>query len=339
VSDPREEAASSGDLLVLPTSDGVAQARAELAGYVDPTPLVRSELLSRALSADVWIKNETVSPVASFKLRGAIVALLRTSDLRGAVTSSTGNHGQGVALAARMLGVPSHVFLPDEPNPVKRRMIAAFGATIHTGGHDLDAAKETAIAFASEESLRFVDDGESLDLMEGAGTVGAEIAAELDRIDVVYVPMGSGTLATGVAAAMSRRHPDARLVAVQAAGAPAMAESFRSARLTERPVSTVADGLICRVPARRALAGVLSLVDDVTTIPDRTLLMALRTMLTDAHVLTEPAGAAALAGAWAHRASLVGRTVVLVASGANVTAEVLGAALAGPGLADGEDEG
>lgn len=335
----REEGASSGDLLALPTADGVARARAELAEYLDPTPLVRSELVSRALSADVWIKNETVPPIASFKFRGAIVALSRTRDLRGAVTSSTGNHGQGVALAARTLGVPAHVFLPDDPNPAKRRMIAAFGATIHVGGHDLDAAKGTAMDFAAREGLRFVDDGESLDLMEGAGTVGAEFAAALEHIDVVYVPMGSGTLATGVAAAMSRPHPDARVVAVQAAGAPAMAESFRRGRPVERPASTVADGLICRVPARRALAGVLALVDEVVTVPDRTLLMALRTMLTDAHLLTEPAGAAALAGAWADRTHLVDRTIVLVASGANATAEIVSQALAGPGLADGEGGG
>jgi threonine dehydratase len=327
---PRPRAA-----LRLPHLTGIERARAALRPHLLETPLVRSELLSRALAADVWLKNETVSPIASFKLRGAFTALLRAREAGvtvEAVTSSTGNHGQGVAYAARAVGVAAHVFLPEGANPVKRRMIEALGATIHEGGVDLDEAKTDAQRFAAARGLLFVDDGESLDVMEGAGSVGMEVADRLPEIDVLFVPMGSGTLAVGCAVALKGLQPRARVVAVQSSGSPAMVESFRERRAVERAIDTIADGLVCRVPARLALEGLWTWIDDAVSVPDSMLLQALRTLVEHAHVLVEPAGAASLAAAWAGRSDLRGRRVVLVLTGANVTIEVLDAALSAPAL-------
>ncbi len=312
----------------LPALPGIIRARRQLRPYLEETPLVRSELLSRALGAEVWLKNETVGPIASFKLRGALTHLLRVDTLRGAVTSSTGNHGQGVAYAARLLGVPAHIFLPARNNPVKRAMIRAFGATLHEVGDDIDAAKDAARDYAAGHGLEFVDDGESLAMMEGAGTVGLECAERLDRIDWMFVPMGAATLVGGTAAALKALHPAARIVAVQAKGAPAMVESFHARRPVEAPIDTVADGLACRVPARRALAALWALVDDAMTVGDDAMLAALRSTAECAHVLVEPAGAAALAAAWQRRDSLRAARVVLVLSGANVPSDVLREALA-----------
>jgi threonine dehydratase len=299
----------------------IAAAAERLSHYAAPTPLVRALLLSRDLDCDLWVKNETVSPIASFKWRGALNDLLREPATRGVVTSSTGNHGQGVAWAARVAGVAAHIFLPLGANPTKRAKIALLDATIHDGGHDLDAAKETAIAFARDEGLRFIDDGESEGVIEGAGTIGLEIARELERIDIVFVPMGSGSLASGVAMAIRERHPHARIVAVQSSGSPAMVESFHAHRAIERPADTVADGLICRVPAQLALDTLIRNVDDAVLIPDPDLLAAARAMALGAHILVEPSGAAGLAAAL--RADVRGKTVVLIATGANLTPELL----------------
>ena len=288
-----------------------------------PTPLVRALLLSRDLDCDVWVKNETVSPIASFKWRGALNDLLREPNTRGVVTSSTGNHGQGVAWAAGVVGVPAHIFLPLGANPTKRAKIALLGATIHDGGYDLDAAKETAIAFAREEGLRFIDDGESEGVIEGAGTIGLELARELERIDVVYVPMGSGSLASGVALAIRERHPRARIVAVQSSGSPAMVDSFHARRAIERPAETLADGLICRIPAQLTLDALIRNVDDAVAIPDEHLLLAARRMILDAHILVEPSGAAGLAAAM--RGDVRGKSVVIIATGANITPELFAA--------------
>ena len=299
---------------------GIAAAAERLAAFQPPTPLVRAPLLSQRLGCDLFIKNETVSPVASFKWRGALNDLL-VREAPAVVTSSTGNHGQGVAWAAAVRGIPAHVFLPLAPNPVKRAKIALLGATIHETGADLDEAKETAIRFARDEGLPFVDDGENAHVIEGAGTIGLEIASVLPRVDAIFVPMGSGSLASGVAIAIKARHPEARVVAVQSKGAPAMVESFHARKAIERRAETIADGLICRVPAHLALELLIRFVDDAVLIDDEDILRAAFTMATEGHVLVEPAGAAALAAAM--REPLAGKTVVVIATGANVTAEVL----------------
>jgi len=300
---------------MLHASIDVAAAAERLAPYAKPTPLVRSLLLSKELGCDLWIKNETVSPIASFKWRGALNDLLRDPST-SVVTSSTGNHGQGVAWAARVSDVIAHVFLPHGANPVKRAKIELLGATIHDVGNDLDEAKAIAMDFARAEGLRFIDDGDSPGVIEGAGTVGLEIAQQLERIDVVYVPMGSGSLAAGVG--MSLLAP--RIIAVQAKGSPAMVESFHARRAIERPIDTIADGLVCRVPAQLALDALLVHVDDALTVTDDELLAAARSMILGAHLLVEPSGAAGLAAAM--RDDVRGKTVVVIATGANVTPEV-----------------
>ena len=311
----------------------IRDAAKRLAPYSPPTPFVRALLLSRDLGADVFVKNETVSPVASFKWRGALNAILREQP-RGVVTSSTGNHGQGVAWAAGVAKIPAHVFLPENPNPTKRAKIELLGATIHEVGHDLDAAKEIAIDFAKREGLSFIDDGESEAVIEGAGTVGLEIGWQLAvggwqwngdeppptancQPPTVFVPMGSGSLASGVAIAIKDQFPDARVVAVQSSGAPAMVESFHAREAVERPAHTVADGLICRVPARLALDQLVAHVDDAITVSDDELVAAARMMALKAHVLVEPSGAASLAAAL--HEDLRGKTVILIATGANIT--------------------
>ncbi|HEX8170420.1 MAG TPA: pyridoxal-phosphate dependent enzyme [Thermoanaerobaculia bacterium] len=300
----------------------IARAAERLARYAPPTPLVESLLLSRELDCALYVKNETVSPVASFKWRGALNAILCDGGTRGVVTSSTGNHGQGVAWAARTAGVAAHVFLPLGANPTKRAKIALLGASIHDEGADLDEAKALALAFAEREGLAFVDDGDSAAVIEGAGTIGLELAQSLERIDVVYVPMGSGSLAAGVAIGVKERFPNARVVAVQSSGSPAMAESFHARRAIERPIDTIADGLVARVPARLALELLLRHVDDALLVSDAELVAAMRAMIVSAQLLVEPAGAAALAGALRQRESLRGKSVVLIATGANVSEAV-----------------
>jgi threonine dehydratase len=309
----------------------VEAAARRLAPHLAPTPLVPSPGLSDLLGAEVWLKLETASEIACFKLRGALAALLAADRPAGAVTSSTGNHGQAVALAARRLGIPADIFLPAEPNPVKARMIRLLGARLHLGGADIDDAKDRARAHADRTGLVFVDDGENADLIAGAGTVGLEIGQALDRVDVVYVPMGSGSLAGGAAVGLKSRRPEVRVVAVQAAGSPAMVESFRARRPVERPIATKADCLVCRVPAEAALATLLAAVDDAVTVEETALFSALRTYVERAHVLVELGAAAPLAAAWSERDRLRGCRVVLVVSGANVVTEHLAEALTSPG--------
>jgi threonine dehydratase len=319
--------------LELPSLKSIEDALRVVRPFLPATPLVRSELLSRLLGADIWLKNETVSPIACFKLRGALTAVLRAQDrgtVKALVTSSTGNHGQAVAYAARLRGMAAHIFLPVAANPLKRMMIQALGATIHEGGNDIDAAKALAHAFAADHGHCFIDDGESLDVIEGAGTVGLEIAQALEDISCMIVPMGSGSLAGGCAAALKALQPQAQVLAVSPEGSPAMVESFFARRAISRPVQTLADGLVCREPAMLALEALWKFVDDAVLINDEELLAAVHGLIAAGHVLVEPSGAAGLAAAWRRRDALRGKRVVLILTGANITSETLKAAIATP---------
>ncbi|MGE0239973.1 MAG: threonine/serine dehydratase [Parvibaculaceae bacterium] len=323
-------ASRGGEKLRLPTLASIRAAARRLKPYLPETPLIPSAALSSLLGADVWIKVETVSPVASFKARGALNHLLQAlaqGTFETAVTSSTGNHGQGVTRAAALLGLKADIFLPLGSVHVKKRMIELLGGTVHEVGRDIDAAKDHAREFAAGRKAIFVDDGESLAMMDGAGTVGLELARQCPQVDRIYVPMGSGVLATGVATAVKGLAPDAEIIAVQSRGAPAMVESFHARRPIERPITTFADGIVCRVPALRALQGVVERVDDCRLVGDDAILAAMHTMLLWGHLLVEPGSAAVLARAFEDRREIANKRVVLIATGANVDGALIARAL------------
>jgi threonine dehydratase len=319
----------------LPSPAGIEDALSIVRPHLPETPLLRVELLSRVLDADVWIKNETVTPIASFKIRGALTDLTRAtaqSGVTNVVTSSTGNHGQAVAYAARLLGLGADIFLPAEANPVKAAMVRAFGATLHQVGRDNNEGKDAARTFAAERGYHFVDDGESLDVMEGAGTLGLEVGRGLEGVDTMFVPVGDAPLITGAGCGLKSVQPKARVIGVQAKGAPALTNSFHAGKAVEGPTDTIADGLSARIPAARAVAGICAFADDAMLVDDGALLAAIHALAESAHVLVEPAGAAGLAGAWTRRNEIVGQRVVLILTGANIATDTLRAALAAPPL-------
>ncbi|MCZ6730222.1 MAG: pyridoxal-phosphate dependent enzyme [SAR324 cluster bacterium] len=319
----------------LPTLEGIRRAAHDLALHMAPTPLVHSEILSRALEADVWLKLEVASPIASFKLRGALNTILQAQArdrVTSAVATTTGNHGQGVAYAARMTGLPAHIFLPNPANAVKKAMILAFGGQVHEQGANLDEAREAALGHCAGQGGLYIEDGDSLDMMEGAATMGLEVAEALPDIGTLIVPMGSGNAIGGAAVALKAIQPAARAVAVPAKSAPAMARSFQAGKPVAVPSHTLADGLAVVTPARLALAAMLAFVDDVWMVSDEDMMSAVHTLAECAHVLTEPSGAAALAGAWRHRETLRGQRVVLTLTGANISTEMLSQALRGQPL-------
>ena len=307
-----------------PDLAGIEQAARTIRPYLKPTPLVRSELLSQALNADIWLKNETVTPIASFKLRGALNSAVDAHErgISGLVTSSTGNHGQGVAYAARLLDMKADIFLPNQSGQVKARMIEAFGGTVHEIGEDLDVSKYAAIEYARRHGLTFIDDGNDIRVMEGAGTIGYEISRQLQDIDLVLIPLGGGNLAGGCAVPVKSLQPTARVITVQAKGSPAVTRSFHQKRAVECEVNTLADGLVTRVPPALALNMLWKNVDDAWLASDDELLAATHALMQSAHVLVEPAGAASLAGACRHKGIIRHKRVVLILTGANISSEL-----------------
>ncbi len=320
--------------MTRPTLTGIREAQARLRPYLPETPLMRSDILSRALDADVWLKNETITPIASFKFRGALNAMIKAKSkgTSGAVTSSTGNHGQGVAYAARVLDLRADIFLPSPANSVKATMIKTFGGTLHEIGDDIDEAKDAARQFTDDHGGLFLDDGEDVDIMEGAGTVGLEVAETLSDVDLLAIPLGGGNLTAGCATALKAIQPHARVVSVQAKGSPAVTHSFHARKIVEHPIDTLADGLVTRVPPTLALNVLWDLLDDAWLASDEQLLAGVHTLAECAHILVEPAGAAALAGVFARREDIRGKRIVLILTGANITMAQLEQAMATPPL-------
>lgn len=316
--------------MLLPTIDGVRRALAEIQPYQNKTPLLRSILLSDAFGADVWLKNETVTEIGCFKLRGALAEVLRLareSNPIGVVTSSSGNHGQGVAYAGRAVGLPVTVFLPLGANPIKRRTIELLGAEIREVEADSYGTKLVAQQFAAETGRYFVDDGSSIALSEGAGTVGLEIAEQLGDIDAVFIPVGDAALINGSASALKALRSEVAIIGVQALGAPAYALSHERRTIVDHAVDTVADGLATRIPAQSALDGMLAFIDRFVLVGEDELLSAMHTLAIAGHILSEPAGAATLAAAWRDRENWSNKRIVLVVTGANVESGILRRAL------------
>jgi threonine dehydratase len=318
-----------------PTLAGVEAALTIVRAYMAETPLTRSEILSRAFDADIWLKNECASPIASFKLRGALCDLVRGRDRcvpEGVVASSSGNHGQGVAWCARRLGGVADIFVPEGTNALKRGMIAAFGGRVHEVGTDIDYARAAAIRHAEEGGLYFVNDGISLDVMEGAATLALEVVRGLDDFDDLVIPTGGGNLAAGCAALLAEMRPGARVIAVQPEAAPVIVWSFREGRPLEVPGASVADGLVSRETVPFAFEVFSRYVAEGWLCGERDILAAVHTLVESAHLLAEPSGAAGLAAAWKHRESLRGRRVVLAITGGNCSMPQLLQALATPPL-------
>ena len=315
-------------IATIPSAKEVGEARELLKKHLQPTRLVRAESLERRSNGQVYLKIESDLPTGSFKPRGALNALLTNAERRpvaGVVAASTGNHGAAVAYAARFAKLPATIFLPENPNPVKRARILGFGAkVVERGAADQLAAIEAAAAFAREHGHYFLDDSSDSLVPAGAATIACEILDELPRPDAIFVPIGDSALVRGVAAEAKRRHPAVRIIGVQAEQAPAYARSWEQGRVVITDTcDTIADGLATRKPHEANVNAIRELVDEVRLVSERELLNAIRVLLLDEHIVAEAAGAAATAAFLQDASRYAGQTVVLLMTGANVPPEVL----------------
>lgn len=320
-------------MIPLPTPGDVVAAEARIRPQVPESPLFPSPGLSELLGAEVWIKADCISVLSAFKLRGALNHLLAEPPAAAAVTSSTGNHGQGVAYAAKLLGRQAEVFVPETSPLNKQAAIRRFGANLHVVGQDLDDAKEAARRFAAARGLPFVDDGESPHVIAGAGTIGLEIGRRLPMADFVFAPTGAACLASGTALGLLAAGVATKVIAVQSAQTPCMIRSFHARRAIEYPVTTICDCLNQRIPPKLSLACMIAHVADAMEVDDLDCLAAMHTALATAHMLIEVGTAASLAGAFARRRDMAGKTVVLLFSGANADVAMIDRALKTPPLA------
>ncbi|MCW2635388.1 MAG: L-threonine ammonia-lyase [Blastococcus sp.] len=303
-------------------SGAEVEAAAELlAGIVRRTPTWHSRGLADRVGGPVWLKCENLQRTGSFKIRGAYTRISRLTDderSRGVVAASAGNHAQGVALAARLLGCSATVFMPVTAPLPKVAATRAYGAEIQLAGQTLTEALVAAAEYAERTGSVFIHPFEHRDVIAGQGTVGLEILDQCPDVATVVVCTGGGGLVSGVAAAVKARRPDVRVVAVQAEAAAAFPGSLAAGRpVPLEAMATMADGIAVASPGDLTLAHVRGLVDEVRTVTEEDLSRALLFCLERAKLVVEPAGVAAVAAVLADPTAFP-PPVVAVVSGGNI---------------------
>ena len=301
---------------------GDIRAAASLLGDVAlTTPIELSRSLSALADVPVLLKCEHLQRAGSFKIRGAYVRIANLSDeerARGVVAASAGNHAQGVALAASLLGTKSTVFMPEGAPIPKEKATRAYGAEIRFTGESVDDCLVAATEFAETTGAVLIHPFDHPDIVAGQATVGLEIVEQVPDAATVMVPIGGGGLAAGIACAINELRPDVHIVGVQAERVAAYPESLRAGHPVAVPGrTTMADGIAVRKPGQVPFDAISSYVDEVLTVSEESLSTAMLMLLERAKQLVEPAGAAAVAGLLDNRDAFKG-PVVCVLSGGNV---------------------
>jgi threonine dehydratase len=313
--------------LTPPSLADIEAARPRVYAHLKPTPLMRHPLLDEWLGCAAWVKHENHQPTGAFKIRGGVnlVAQLTSDErTRGVVSASTGNHGQSMAFACRVHGVPCHIVVPVGNNPDKTASMRALGAIVVEHGRDFDEAREHVEAMAPREGWRYVHSANEPHLIAGVGTLALEILDELPDVDYVFTPVGGGSGAAGCCIARTGRGSRARVIGVQAAGAPAFARSWRGpSRVTTERALTFADGIATRTSYDLTFDILRPELDDVVLLEEEELSEGVRAALRLTHNLAEAAGASSLAAAYKSRAMLAGKKIACVMTGGNIDAATL----------------
>jgi len=324
---------------VTPSPLPVALADVEAAASRIAPYAVRTPLLRLPFEGEVLVKPESLQRTGSFKFRGALNALASTPSgrlERGVVADSSGNHAQGVAAAAKLLGVPATIVMPENAVPLKVERTRAWGAEIVRCGPSSDDRARVAAELRDGRGLEYVPPFDDPRVIAGQGTVGLEIARDLGDVDTVVVCIGGGGLISGVATAVKALCPRVRVIGVEPELAADAQESLRTGtrvRWSAADVSrTVCDGVRTQQLGELTFEAIARLVDDIVTVSDEAVLEAMRWYAVEAKLTIEPTGALTLAALQTGAVEAVGRTV-LVASGGNVEPALLASVLAGPGAA------
>ena len=289
------------------------------------TPLELAPGLSKRINNQLLLKREDMQEVFSFKLRGAHNKMSKLSPeilKRGVVTASAGNHAQGVALVAKRLKCKATIVMPVTTPQIKIQAVEAYGADIILHGDSFDDAFAQAIKLATQKKLTFIPPYDDPDIIAGQGTIGMEILRQHTKpLHAVFVPIGGGGLISGIAAYIKSLHPEIKIIGVEPADSNAMYLSLQKGRRIRLPqVGVFADGVAIKQVGKETFRLCRELVDEIILVDTDAICAAIKDVFEDTRVMLEPSGALAIAGAklYCCREELRGKTIVAVASGANM---------------------
>lgn len=314
---------TSDDVIPGPTLAEFETARTTVAAVIDETPMQSSRSLSEVLGSDVWLKCENLQRTGSYKIRGAYNRLVHLSEedkARGVVAASAGNHAQGVAFAARQLGIRSTIFMPVGVALPKLSATKEYGADVELSGNVVDETLRAAAEFARETGAVFIHPFDHRDVVTGQGTLGLEILEQLPDVDTILVPIGGGGLISGVASAVKQKAAatgrTVRIIGVQAANAAAYPVSLIAGEPTEIKIApTIADGIAVSKPGTINFEIIRDVVDEVITVEEDDIARALLVLLERAKMVVEPAGAVGVAAILAGKVQHSGTTVAILSGG------------------------
>jgi threonine dehydratase len=313
----------------MPTVEDILKAREILAGTVRKTPLQSSRTFSKLAGANLFLKLECLQLTGSFKVRGAFVKVSKLSEKQashGVIAASAGNHAQGVAYAALMKKIPCTIVMPQNASPAKVAATRSYGAKVVLKGANYDEAWEATQEIAKSEGMTIIHAFDDPDVIAGQGTIGFELLEDLPDVDKLYLPVGGGGLAAGVAIAIKSRKPSVKIIGVESKAFPAMKESVAKGSLQSMKAGyTIADGISVKQPGKLTYEIVSKLVDDIVLVDDTSIVKTMFLLMERAKMVVEPAGAASLAYLLSNGGHLNKKDkVITLLSGGNVDMYLLG---------------
>ncbi len=298
----------------------IYKAKELLESVIEPTPMERSRNISARTGVGVFLKCENLNRAGSFKIRGAYNRIARLSDQeksRGIVAASAGNHAQGVALAAQLLGISATIFMPEGASVPKVLATEAYGAEVRQEGRTIDESLQYAQKFGHETGAVLIHPFDHPDIVAGQGTCGLEILEQCPEVKTIVVSLGGGGLLAGIATAVKSTHPHVRIIGVQAEQAAAYPSSIiRGHPVPLEKMTTMADGIAVGCPGKVPFEIIRAHVDDIVTVSENNLSTAMLFLLERSKLVVEPAGAAAVA--YLLNNTQIDGPAVAVLSGGNV---------------------
>lgn len=319
--------------LKAPSYDDIVRAREAIDGIVRKTPLQYSSTFSRLAGMSIYLKLECLQLTGSFKARGALAKVGRLSEKQaghGVIAASAGNHAQGVAFASARKKVPCTIVMPKNASPAKVAATKSYGANVVQRGFNYDEAWEATQEIAKKEERTIIHAFDDPDIIAGQGTVGLEILEEMYKVDKIYLPVGGGGLAAGLALAVKTKRPDIKIIGVESKAFPAMKESMKKGSLQSvKSGYTIADGISVKSPGRLTFEIASRYLDDIVLVDDTAIVKTMFLLMERAKLVVEPAGAASLAYLLSNgHAAGKKEKVVSILSGGNVDMYLLGQVVA-----------
>ena len=314
-----------------PVFQDVLDARRVIQPHIYRTPLRRYPALSDLIGAEVWVKHENFQVAGSFKVRGGLNLVARTTEAeraRGFITASTGNHGQSVAFAAGVYGSKATIVVPEGANPIKVSAMRALGARVLHHGPVFDSAREHAEQMAIEDEIRYVHPANEPLLIAGVATYSLEVHEDIGEIDYLIVPLGAGSGVSGACVVSDAVSPSTKVIAAQSSGAPSAYLSWKRGDLVNAQMETEAEGLATSSSYELPQAILRKSLHDFILVSDQRIKEAAGRFIEGTRSLIEYAGAASLGAAMEMKETLKGKRVVIVASGANASMQQLADSLA-----------